>query len=242
MTRQPRFSLTNWPIYAAKTGIAAALALLACAAVGLHDRISTVFLAVIATSPTVLTGLERTGQQLIASLLGGAVATAVLAVTAQPALAIGLAIAGAVFLAGRHLPAPAHLVAAFTALYVVILSGGSPEQGVTTRLIGLATGGAAATLTNFLASTLFYRPLFARRMLICQQAVAALRADPQVPVQAVLRLLSEMRDELSHGLAESWLVPARTRLQLAAYRDEIDRHLGELLPPHPAAAAACARH
>ncbi|HEY9766260.1 MAG TPA: aromatic acid exporter family protein [Chroococcales cyanobacterium] len=170
--RCPPVSLINWPVYGLKVGLVSILAYLLDGAFHLNDAVSAGFVAVVCISPTLFTGMKRATAQIAGSVLGGLIATLFLLMGLKGALAIGLAVGLSAALAGFLKMEQANVVAAFAALYVVILGEATPSVSSLKHLGAVAIAGLSATLVNFLVSALFYRVLFARRIGILREQLA----------------------------------------------------------------------
>ena len=87
-------TLTHWPVYCLKLGLASGLAWWCCQLTGVQDAVSATFVAVVCTMPTLTTGLRASTEQALGSLLGGGVATLLMLFgvsgPAGLALAVGL--------------------------------------------------------------------------------------------------------------------------------------------------------
>ncbi len=193
-------TLSNWPVYAVKAGVSAFLARQFCLWTGIDDPVSAAFVAVIAASPTLYTGLRSSLWQIAGSLVGGLIAIGVLLLVPSQGWALALAVGLAVILTGPLLGGDAHIVAAFTALYVVLLSNGDSAVRYEHRLGGVLLGSASAFLVNFSATAMMYEKVFRRRMALADLAVesvlrSGLSGRALFDVEALLhRLESELRD------------------------------------------------
>lgn len=240
--------LTNWPVYSLKVGLASSLALVTTTALQVHDPISATFVAVVCTSPTVVTGLKRSLQQVVGSLVGGAIASLLLILGLEGPVALGLAVGLSVLLSGLANLREAHIVSAFTALFVVILGTSSVLTHFETRVVAVLIGAAAAFPVNYLLSALLYRSLFRRRVRVARQwAIAALRHE--VAFDEALATVNALGVDL-HDASRETLVRSRDLAHvLAHHRMEVERlqrilHFGKDLwlrspePSRPALHAA----
>ena len=215
-SKPPIFSLINWPVFAIKTGLSTGLAFVFVELARVHDPISATFVAAVCTSPTVVTGVKRAIEQMVGSVLGGAIAFALLmAFHALPgsfcsitglngAWVLGLSVGLSVLASGLFRLRQAHIVAAFSALYMVLMVEmglNTPMQNITMRLAAVAFGGLAAMLVNLLITSFVYQGVFLRRIRLVQEMVAwALEeigaGGPLGLLDDPLGLLSELRVEL----------------------------------------------
>ena len=157
---------------AAKAGLATALALAVTRLAGVPDSVSSTLVAVICVSPTVLAGLQRARTQALASLLGGALATAIAFVGLPVGLGLPVAVALTALLVVPLGLAQGLGVAAFTAIYVFLLPKGDPEDTLLVRMAAVGIGAGSAMLVNSVVSALSYRRIFARRMRVAAERLA----------------------------------------------------------------------
>jgi hypothetical protein len=85
---------------------------------------------------------------------------------------IGLAVGGAVGVVFPARLGGAYLVAAFTAIYMMLLSFGDPVSTLEVRFASVLVGAFAGTVVNLLVASTAYRRLFARRLDIAAGALA----------------------------------------------------------------------
>ncbi len=173
-------TLNNPLVLGAKVSLATFAALVGCKATGNPDGVSAAFVAVVCTTPTVLSGLQRAVTQFLGSIIGGVVAS-VFALLGVPTLiglplSVGIAV-GAIFPLGQG---HAYAVAAFTAIYMHLLPKGDPSDTLWVRIAAVAIGGAAAALVNVAMSAAFYGRIFRRRMDLTTQALAQHLSDVAV--------------------------------------------------------------
>jgi uncharacterized membrane protein YccC len=226
--------VTNNPIaLAVKAGLATALALLLCSVLGVPDGVSATLVAVICTSPTVLTGLLRARAQALASLLGGAVAAA-LALTGLPTLVgLPLAVALTVLLVLPLGLGQGMTVAAFTAIYIFLLPKGDPQDTLLVRMAAVMIGAGSAMVVTVAVSALSYRAIFRRRLARAAEAVAThldLLAD-DAPSDALLPLfgpLGELTSELASAERELLLRHARGDSAQIVHLRQAARNLGRI--------------
>lgn len=219
---KPLPALTNWPIYSLKVGLASSMALVATSQLGVEDPISATFVAVVCTSPTVVTGLKRSLQQVSGSLVGGGFATLLLFLGARGAVALGLAVGLSVLLSGLANLKEAHIVAAFTALFVVILGPGSAPEHFGTRVVAVLLGALAAFLVNYLLSGLLYRSLFRRRLRVARLwAAAAFARD--VSFDQALGTINALASDLHDASRELLFRSRELASVLAGHQVEVER-------------------
>jgi hypothetical protein len=189
-----------------KAGVGVTLALLICQVTNVPDGLSAAFVAVICTTPTVLAGLRRASSQAVASVIGGGLAAVVSLVDLPMSLSIGVAVTSSVALTFALGFGAGHLVAAFTAIYMYIAPVGDPGTTLVVRIAAVCIGGASAMVVNTLASAMFYRSIFARRLDRAEQQLATLfesachgGPDAMLPIFPVLAGLTS---ELAHAERE----------------------------------------
>ncbi len=228
-------TLAHPVVIAAKAGLAASAALALVTALGLPDRLSALFVAVVCISPTVYSGLRRGVEQVGASAVGGLVTWALSLFLPAP-LVLGLSMFGSIWLAFAVGLGRGYAVAAFTVAYMVVLPASGPAAALELRLASVAVGVLSAIVVNLLVSAASWRRVFARRLAIARQVLAAdfagLARALERPQDAAARqalfegsfvLLRALFEELSDAGRES-------RLLGPAPREAID------------AAAAAAHH
>lgn len=218
MTRRPPATLTNWPIFSLKGGLAAGLALLLCQAFKVNDPISATFVAVMCITPTLVTGLRAAVEQALGSLIGGAIATLLVLAGLPPVPALILSVGLAILASGALRMPGAHGIAAFTALYVVLMPAHVPTYFYRMGAVAIAAG--AALGVNFVLSAVQYRQLFGRRMAIVRQAVAwTLQQTTESEFGYGFAIVDGFTSEVEDARRETW---ARRRLgeKLEAYRHE----------------------
>ncbi|MCO4761512.1 MAG: hypothetical protein KC502_08420 [Myxococcales bacterium] len=202
-------TLTDPIALATKVALGTALALLACRISGNTDGVSAAFVAVLCTTPTVLSGLQQATTQFLGSLIGGVAAAAFgsmgLPVEVALPVSVGLAV-GAIFPLGHG---HAYAVAAFTAIYMHLLPHGSVGDTLAIRIGAVAIGGASAALVNVTISAAFYERIFARRVRFTTDRLAehlqllatgASDADGLLPVFPLLRDVAAEVSRARHEL------------------------------------------
>lgn len=218
---KPLPQLTNWPVYSLKVGLASSMALMATSLLGVNDPISATFVAAVCTSPTVVTGLKRSVQQVSGSLVGGLVATGLLLLGARGPMALGIAVGISVLLSGLWKLRDAHMVSAFTALYVVILGSGAAPERFETRVLAVVLGAVAAFLVNFLLSGLLYRSLFHRRIGVARQWAAA-AFSREVSFDQALGTVNALASDLHDASRETLFRSNDLANILASHRQEVE--------------------
>lgn len=154
-----------------KAAIACFLALVLNHAVGNPDHVSSTFIAVLTVSPIVLLGIRRAIEGFVDSVVGGLWGTLAnllsLSIWSGVPIAVFLAIISS-FLLKMPLGYP---VAAFTALYVVIVPWGDPLMTFQVRLVAVLTGAFSGLLANLLISAMLYRKILNRQLNQVEQSI-----------------------------------------------------------------------
>jgi hypothetical protein len=110
---------------------------------------------------------------------------------------LGLAVCLSALLSYPPRLRPAHIVAAFTALLVLITGDPVPGPSYAHRLGAVLLGAGSATLFNLLASALQYRTLFQRRIGLVRMATAtALYSGDRPSYDRADALLRDLSGEL----------------------------------------------
>lgn len=198
--------LVNPAILAVKSGAATALALLFDVLTGNPDRVTSAFLSVMCTSPTVIMGLRRSFTYLVCSALGAGVGTTMVLGRVPAHAGVPAAVAISVWLCFRIGRPMGYLMAAFSALIVQLVPRGTPLETVGVRMLAVFTATLSGFLVNLAVSSSSYRTIFARRLARIEVHVDALLGQAATegpesvrPGFALIRTLSE---ELAHGLEE----------------------------------------
>ncbi len=164
--------LDNPLVLPAKTGLSAGLAWALCDALDIPDPVSAAFVAVVCTSPTVLSGLKRAFDQGVGSIAGAVLAIAVTFAPLPDWLALTIGVGGAVALVRAIGFAAGYPVAAFTAIYMYLVPFGGPFETAWVRIAAIIAGATAAIAVNTAMSAVFYRRLFARRLRLAADDLA----------------------------------------------------------------------
>lgn len=199
-------SIKDLSFLAAKAALACLVALLLDRLVGNPDSVSSTFVAVLCVSPVILMGLRQAWSQLVGSVLGGiwgALALQLdLPVLAGVPLAVGLAIL-TVYLA--RVPS-GYPIAAFTALYLILVPRDTPLDTLGVRLLAVSCGATAGFLVNLVVSAIFYRGIFRDRLRLAERQVrellgAAVRGGPDA-AEPGFALLAGLQGDLGQALEE----------------------------------------
>lgn len=199
---------------AGKALLACLVTLLLDDLIGNPDHVSSTFVAVLSVSAVALIGLRSGVQQLVGSALGGVWGT-LATLTGLPVLAaVPLAVGLAVLTAHAARAAAGYPIAAFTALYLVLVPQGTPLETFGIRLLAVTSGAVGGLLVNVVVSALFYRQIYSRRLAAAERRVrellpAAAGRGPDA-VEDGFALLAALQGDLDHALKELRWRRART--------------------------------
>jgi len=184
-----RFRLLDVQRMSTKAALAAALAVLLARLVHSADALSAGFVSLVCVAPSAFGGVKRGVEQLASSFIGAAVATVFVSVipgireSALLPLAVAPAMLAALVLCLRFLSDGAYFTAGFSALYVFLMPFPTGVESLRQRMVAVACGALAASLTNALAAALVGPTIVRRRRTIAREAAAeALRARSQTLV------------------------------------------------------------
>lgn len=220
------FSLSNPFFLAGKAGAACALALLASMTLSAPDLVTAAFVAVLCCSPGALMGLRTSFEQLAGSALGGAFGT--LAVMSELPLVAGVSLAVTLAILCTHAIGFARgtVAAAFTALFVQIVTFGQPLDTFGYRMEAVGIAALSAFVVNVAVSAFFYQSLFRKRLQKAKGRVDELliQAGEHGPgvMYSVFALLTQLEVELSQAMRElSWRRNESTKAVLEEMRTEL---------------------
>lgn len=220
------FSFQDPLFVSAKGAIASGLALAGAMTLGVNDRVTAAFVAVLCCSPAVSIGFRQGVGQLVGSLIGGTLGALAMGFGLPPLagvpLAVGLAIA-ATFLLRFPAAVP---VAAFTALFVQLVPFGGPLETWATRQYAVLLACTAGAVVNVVVSAAFYPRVFARRLERVDRYLSRLlsyaEANPRA-VQPGFRVLESLAAELRSARRELELRRApHTAARLARFESWVD--------------------
>lgn len=222
------FTLTNPVFLAGKSAAACAMALLLVQGLGIPDMVTASFVAVLCCSPGALMGLRTSVDQLVGSVLGGVFGTLGAVLELPTALGVGLAVGLAVLCTHRIGFHRGTVAAAFTALFLQIVSFGEPLQTFGYRLEAVGIAGLSALVVNVAASSLFYGPLFKKRLSRLTAHIDALlrKAAHEGPAALVAAFphITELRAQLGQAQKEvGWRGNAAAEAELAQIAARVAR-------------------
>lgn len=202
-------SLVDHRFLAGKAAASAVLGWAGVTALGNPDAVSAAFVAVICTSPIILSGLKRARDQVLGSLIGGAVAALFAWLGLPFALELALGVGVAVWLTIALGFGAGYQVAAFTAIYLLLIPRGTPVDTLLVRLSSVAVGGTAAVAVNGVVSLLMYVRIFQRKERLATELVAeqlrSIVATPEPPANGIEDLfitLGTLQSELADAVKE----------------------------------------
>jgi hypothetical protein len=216
------------PLYlAAKAAASALVAVLVVDLLGVEDRLSAPFVAVVCTAPSVWGGVRRGLHQLAASVLGGGVAV-LLGLLLPVPITLVLATFATVWLCFRTGLGQAYIVGAFTVFYVLLIPGEHLGFTLEHRLASVVIGALAALGSNLVVSLLRLGAVLRRRMQIARAALATewelavgfleapapVRSARLTPFDAAFPLLRVLQEELTDAQREG-------RLRTRRFREEV---------------------
>lgn len=216
-------SLTDRRFLAAKAAISAVLAWTWVDLLGNPDAVSASFVAVICTSPIILSGLKRARDQVLGSIIGGALAV-VFALSGLPtALALAAAVSSAVWVTIAAGLEAGYLVAAFTAIYLLLVPRGTPWDTLLVRLSAVTVGAGAAVLVNGVVSLLMYARIFRRKVQVARQQlhqellrIGGSSEPPADGIDGVFVTLRSLQEELRDAQRElDWRKGSALRFEVA---------------------------
>ncbi len=191
-----------------KAALAAGLATLGCHLLGIPDLLSAAFVALLSVSPTLTSGLRRSGEQLVGAVGAGVLAALCtllpLPVPLQVSLALLMSVGGAFLLGlGR-----VYTVAGFSALYVVLIPGHQAFVTVEIRVAAVVLGALASLLVNAVVTAPFYPAVFGRRLsnlerLATQALQNAVTSGGAASLSAVEAAAQHLTQELKDALDEA---------------------------------------
>lgn len=221
--------LVNVPVYALKAALSAALGWALVRAFDNADAVSAAFVAVLCTSPTVFGGFRRARDQLLGSAVGGGVAALAIAAGLPPPLALAVAVGGAIGATFALGLGSGQAVAAFAAVYVVLVPRGGPWETLAVRVGAVALGALAAAAVTVLVSALAYHKVFERRVRLARGLVGGalhrLAASESPPAGAMLEVfdpLTALHTELRDACQELRWRGRGERHQVAAWLAHVE--------------------
>lgn len=225
--------LSNPSFIVLKATLACAVALLLDRFLGNPDSVSSTFVTVLCISPTVLIGLRNAWAQIIGSLVGGLWATGANLLSLDPLIGLPLAVGGAIGSSFALRIASGYPVAAFTALFMILVSRGTPIDTFQVRFLALFIALLSSFLVNALVSAMLYKDIYTRRLLkVEKQILASFEAVLQgehSKADAGFALLGVLQQQLQRTLFELKLRRDRvTSLEIERMLRRT-RHLGYLL-------------
>jgi len=164
------------------------------------------FVAVLCCSPAALMGLRISVAQFAGSAIGGAFGTLGVVLSLPQVVGVPLAVSLAILCTqsiGFH---RGTLVAAFTALFVQIVSFGEPLETFGYRMAAVCVAAMSAFVVNVLVSSFFYRSLFDKRVRkLCARVKELSDGAPRDglgPMHSLFANISQLLGELREAKRE----------------------------------------
>jgi len=208
---------------AVKAALACLAAMLLDRLVGNPDSVSSTFVAVLCVSPIVLAGIRQAWSQLVGSILGGIWGALALQADLPTQAGVPLAVGLAILTAHAARVPSGYPIAAFTALYLILVPRATPLDTFGVRLLAVSSGAVAGFAVNLLVSGIFYRNIFRDRTKLVGQRVyellpAAARQGPDA-AECGFALLAAVQGDLAQALEElrwrrAWATHAAIREML----------------------------
>lgn len=196
--------------------------------VGNPDHVSSTLVAVLSVSAVALAGLRQGLAQLVGSALGGVWGTAATLAGLPPLAGVPLAVGVAIVTAFAARAGSAYPIAAFTALYLILVPQGTPLETLGIRLLAVTSGVVGGLLVNVVVSARFYRRIYAARLATAEEEVralvpAAVGGGPDA-AEAGFARLAALQAELDEALRElRWRRARATHAELRAMWWRVER-------------------
>jgi len=225
--------LSNPLFIVLKITLACAVALLLDRLLGNPDSVSSTFVTVLCISPTVLIGLRNAWAQVIGSLIGGLWGTLANILNWPELVALPLAVGAAVATAFALRVSSGYPIAAFTALFLILVERGTPLETFETRFLALFIALISSFVINALVSAMLYRDIYHRRLHKVEseifKSLTRVAAGQQAEADKGFELIGILQQQLSRTLFELKLRQAwQTHAEISQMLQRT-RHLGYLL-------------
>lgn len=148
-----------------KATLVCALALLLDALLGNRDHVTSTFVAVLCMSPTVLIGVRNAWAQVVGSLVGGIWGTLANLLGLLPLVGLPLAVGASIASAFALRLGEGYPVAAFTALFMILVHQGTPLATFQNRFLALFIAAVSSFVVNAAVSAMLYRGIYRERLL-----------------------------------------------------------------------------
>ncbi|MEZ0371677.1 MAG: aromatic acid exporter family protein [Candidatus Sericytochromatia bacterium] len=156
--------LTNPFFMALKAVPACAIALALDQLLGNPDHVTSTFVAVLCMSPTVLIGVRNAWAQVIGSLVGGLWGTLANLLGVDAMIGLPLAVGAAIGSTFALRISEGYPVAAFTALFMILVQQATPIDTFETRFLALFIAAVSSFVVNAGVSALIYRRIYRERL------------------------------------------------------------------------------
>lgn len=227
--------LSNPRFIVFKVTLACAIALLLDRLLGNPDSVSSTFVTVLCISPTVLIGLRNGWAQIVSSLIGGLWGTAANLMGAPILVGLPLAVGGSVGSSFLLRVSSGYPVAAFTALFMILVQYHDPLFTFQNRFLALFIALVSSFVVNALVSAMLYRSIYRQRLdkvedFVYHSLDAVIRGD-QARADTGFELITCLQQQLRQTLFElrlrrDWETHAQIeRLQLRVQKLNYLLHL-----------------
>lgn len=156
--------LTNPAFMVLKAALACALALGLDQLLGNPDHVTSTFVAVLCMSPTVLIGIRNAWAQIVGSFVGGLWGTLSNLLGLTPIVGLPIAVGAAIGSAFALRISEGYPVAAFTALFMILVHQATPLATFQTRFLALLIAAVSSFVVNAGVSAMLYRSIYKERL------------------------------------------------------------------------------
>lgn len=190
------------------------------------DMVTASFVAVLCCSPAALMGLRISLEQFAGSAIGGALGTVGVILSLPQVVGVPLAVSFAMLATQLMGLFRATLVAAFTALFVQIVSFGEPMETFGYRMAAVCVAAMSAFVVNVLVSSFFYRSLFNKRIGKLESRIRELSirsaSEGVGPMHSLFANISQLLGELAEAKRElEWRGNKESAEQLAGMQAKV---------------------
>lgn len=156
--------LSNPSFMVLKAVLSCAIALLLDQLLGNPDHVTSTFVAVLCISPTVLIGVRNAWAQIVGSLVGGLWGTLANLLVLAPIVGLPLAVGASIASSFALRLGEGYPVAAFTALFMILVQQATPVATFQTRFLALLIAAVSSFVVNALVSAMLYRSIYHERL------------------------------------------------------------------------------
>lgn len=198
--------LSNPAFIVLKAALACAIALSLDALLGNPDHVTSTFVAVLCISPTVILGVRNAWDQIASSLVGGIWGILAILLGLAPIVGLPVAVGASIASAFALRVGSGYPVAAFTALFMILVPQDTPVETFNTRFLALFIAAVSSFVVNALVSAMLYRSIFKERLskvetFVFDSLLAVIEGDQAIADQG-FDLLAILQGQLRNTLAE----------------------------------------